>query len=307
MYLSCFTADVDCGQKLWSNQVEPSAPWAEMSPVQDFHLTEEYWQGSWSDSNLDQVSLFGSSTSQIRISWSSASMRQSVPEDEQILLICDTGGGSDLHISPALFGGQRSTIHLEALPDASFMLDQEPHASMSRLWQGFKFSWHGPRGSPARTWLPPTPQIPGEERRGEPGRIPWASRRGGVQVSRVEERVVFKVHHLSLLPPIYYLKKETRNDQDSKRTLGLWNVVEVFETFRLRDRKPWDVIGIVPTNSSEGVFTYELEGEIFWWRWSKGVALLNVKQFDKLHTFFRRPLKIESFWRFFFVGRGWEM
>ena len=29
-----------------------------MSPVQDFRLTEEYWQESWSDSDLDQVSLF---------------------------------------------------------------------------------------------------------------------------------------------------------------------------------------------------------------------------------------------------------
>ena len=29
-----------------------------MSPVQDFCLTEEYWQGSWSDSNLDNVSIY---------------------------------------------------------------------------------------------------------------------------------------------------------------------------------------------------------------------------------------------------------
>ena len=66
-----------------------------------------------------------------------------------------------------------------------------------------------------------------------------------------------------------------------EKTLGLWNVVEVFETFRL-----WNVIGIISTDLSEGVFTYQLEGEIFCWRWSKGVVLSNVKQFDKLHAVF---------------------
>lgn len=71
--------------------------------------------------------------------------------------------------------------------------------------------------------------IPGEERRGEPGRIPWASRRGGVQVSRVEERVVLKVHHLSLLFPRLLPKKmKPRMIRFFEKTLLLWNVVEDF-------------------------------------------------------------------------------
>lgn len=64
-------------------------------------------------------------------------------------------------------------------------------------------------------------------------------------------------------PRLLPKKQEPRMIRFFEKTLGLWNVVEVFEPFRLRDREPWDVIGIAPMNLSEGVFTYQLEGEIF--------------------------------------------
>ena len=107
-----------------------------MSPVQDFHLREEW---SWSDSSLDQVSLFGTLPHCANV----------IPEDKHIPLICDTGGGSYLHISPAfisqcLAGNLRPYILRHYLTRALCALDQEPHASMPRLWQGFKASWHGP-------------------------------------------------------------------------------------------------------------------------------------------------------------------
>lgn len=78
----------------------------------------------------------------------------------------------------------------------------------------------------------------------------------------------------------------------------LW---KIFETFRL-----WNVIGIISTDLSEGVFTYQLEGENFCWRWSKGVAVKCEAIWQVARRFLLGPLG-SIFFEIFFGGTGLEM